>query len=58
MRILFSILINALILYAITFLLGPNPEKGIEAGVILGCIDCSYHSLDAWKTYLLGGIVL
>lgn len=58
MKILISILINALILYAITYLLGPNAERSIQAGIILGCNDCSYSSLDAMKTYLIGGIIL
>lgn len=35
MKLLFSIVINALILYAITYLLGANPDKSIEAGIIL-----------------------
>gem|GEM_PF-1500098 len=58
MKLLFSIIINGLILYAITYLLGPNPEKSIEAGIILGCNDCSYTSLEALKTYIIGGIIL
>ncbi len=58
MKILFSILINALILYAITYLLGPNSDQSLQAGIILGCDDCSYQSFDALKTYLIGGILL
>lgn len=58
MKILFSILINALILYAITFLLGGDESRNIEPGVILGCIDCSFHSLEAFKTYFVWGIIL
>ena len=58
MRILFSIIINALILYAITYLLGPNELRQIEAWVLLWCGDCSYSSLEAWKTYLIGWIIL
>jgi len=58
MKILISILINGLILYAVTYLLGPNADKSIEAGIILGCNDCDYSSIDAMKTYLIGGIIL
>ncbi|MCD5380707.1 phage holin family protein [Candidatus Gracilibacteria bacterium] len=59
MRILFSIIINAGILYAITYLLAANPAQGISDGVILGCSpECSYMSIDAWKTYLIGGIII
>jgi len=49
MRILFSIIINALILWLITYLLAANPEKGIEAGIAV-----------AWgmKTYLLWWVIL
>lgn len=57
MKILISIIINAFILYAITYLLWPNSEKAIEAGIILWC-DCSYTSLNALKTYAIGGIIL
>lgn len=58
MKILISIIINAAILYAITYLLGPNEGQSLQAGIVLGCDDCSYHSLDALKTYLIGGIIL
>ncbi len=58
MKILFSILYNAGILFAMTYLLGPSIDGSIEAGIVLGCWDCSYNSLDAWKTYLTGGIIL
>ncbi len=58
MKILISILINALILYAITYLLWPNADRSIEAGIILGCDDCSYTSFDALKTYFIGWIIL
>ncbi len=57
MKILFSILINAAILYAITYLLGPNAGESLEAGIILGC-DCDYTSLWALKTYIVWGIIL
>ncbi len=58
MKILISIIINAAILYTITYLLGENADKSIEAGVILWCNDCGYNSLDAIKTYIIGGIIL
>lgn len=58
MKILISIIINACILYAITYLLWANPEKAIVAGITLGCNDCWYLSIDAIKTYFIGGIIL
>lgn len=58
MKILISIIINGLILYAITYLLGQNPEKSIQAGILLWCGDCSYTSIEALKTYIIGGIIL
>ena len=58
MKILISIIINAAILYAITYLLWANPNKGIQAGIILACNDCSYTSFEALKTYLIGWIIL
>ena len=58
MKILISIIINALILYIITYLLGPNPIKWIEAGITLACDNCSYTSIEALKTYFIGWIVL
>ena len=58
MRILFSIIINAGILYAITYLLAANPSQWIADWVILGCGDCWYSSIEAWKTYLIGWIII
>jgi hypothetical protein len=58
MKILISILINAGILYAMTYFLAENNGLSLEAGIVLGCDDCSYTSLDALKTYFIGGIVL
>jgi len=58
MRILFSIILNALILFAITYFLSENPTLWIESGVTLWCWDCSYYSIDAWKIYLLWWIIL
>ena len=58
MKILFSIVINAFILYAITYLLWANSDGSIQAGIILGCDDCSYSSIEALKTYFIGGIIL
>lgn len=58
MKILISILINAGILFAITYLLWENADKGITAGIVLGCDNCEYASFEAMKTYLIGGIIL
>lgn len=58
MKILISIIINALILYAITYLLWANSELSIEAWIVLGCDDCSYTSIEALKTYIIGGTIL
>lgn len=58
MKLLISIILNGLILFIITFLLWENADKSIQAGVILGCGDCSYTSFDALKTYIIGGIIL
>lgn len=58
MKIFLSIILNALILYAITYLLGENAQYSIQAGIILWCEDCSYSSLDAMKTYIIGGVIL
>lgn len=58
MKILISIILNASILYVITYLLGPNADQSIQAGIILWCNDCSYHSIDALKTYIIWGIIL
>ena len=58
MKILISIIINGSILYAITYLLWPNADRSLEAGIILWCNDCGYTSFDALKTYAIGGIIL
>jgi len=58
MKILISIIINAGILYAVTYLLWANADKAIEAWIVLWCDDCSYTSLQAFKTYLIWGIIL
>jgi putative membrane protein len=57
MRIIFSIFMNALILLLVAYLLGANPSLWLTAWVHLAC-SCSYFSLEAWKTYLIGGILL
>jgi len=49
MRILFSILINAWILFLMTYLLAANPDKGIDAWIIVSWW---------WKTYLIWGLIL
>ncbi len=49
MKILFSILINALILYSMTYLLAANPSRWIEAGIVV----------EWWlQIFLLWGIIL
>lgn len=58
MKILFSIIINALILYIITFLLSWDESRNIGNWVILWCGECSYNSLDAWKTYIIWWIII
>jgi len=58
MKILFSIIINGFILFAITYLLWENADKAIQAGVVLGCDDCQYASLQALKTYIIWWIIL
>lgn len=58
MKLLLSLILNGFILFIITYLLWENAEKSIQAGVILGCGDCSYTSIDALKTYIIGGIIL
>lgn len=60
MKLLFSIILNGIILFVITYLLGPNPEKSIQAWIILGCSinDCTYTSFEALKTYIIGWVIL
>ena len=58
MRILFSIIINAAILFAMTYFLSANPEKWISDWIILWCNNCSYTSMKAIQTYLIGWIIL
>ncbi len=58
MKILFSIIINGAILYAMTYLLWENADKAIEAGIILWCDDCEYTSLEALKTYIIWWVIL
>jgi putative membrane protein len=58
MKVFLAILINAAILYAITYLLWENATMSIQAGIVLGCNDCAYTSLEALKTYFTGGIIL
>lgn len=58
MKILFSIIINSLILFIIAYFLQANPIKWLESWIILWCEDCSYSSMIAWKTYLLWWILL
>ncbi len=58
MKILISIIINGFTLFAITYLLWENKLMEVWAWVILWCLDCSYTSLEAIKTYLIGWIIL
>ena len=58
MRILFSIIINAWILFAMTYLLSANNDKWITDWITLACQWCSFTSIEAIKTYILGGILL
>ena len=56
--LLFLIFFNACILWLMTFLLWANESAGITNGIVLACVDCSYSSIEAWKTYLIWGIIL
>ena len=58
MRILFSIIINALILFAMTYLLSANPDKWVADWIILWCEWSCFNTIQAWKTYIIGGIIL
>jgi len=58
MKILISIILNGLILYAMTYFLAENADKWIEAWIILGCGDCDYNSLSAMKSYFIGWVIL
>lgn len=59
MKILFSIILNALILYIIVILLWENSKEWIENWVTLcGLNDCSPNSIEAWKTFLVWWIIL
>jgi len=41
-----------------TYFLAENASRGIEAWIILGCGDCAYTSIDAFKSYIIWGIIL
>lgn len=58
MRILFSIIINAFILFLIAFLLSWDESKTIPVWVIVNCAWCSISSIDAWKAYIAWWIIL
>ena len=58
MRILFSIILNAFILFVIAYFLSGNIDKNIKDWVVLWCINCSFYSWEAIKTYLVGWIIL
>jgi len=58
-KILFSILLNSCILFIIAFLLAWNEDFWVKDGVLLSCAwKCNYFSLEAWKTYIIGGVIL
>jgi len=58
MKILFSIIINALILFVIAYFLAENKKLGIENWIELWCWDCALNSLWAWKIYITWWIIL
>jgi len=58
MKIVFSIIINAIILFLINYLLAWNEKLGLENAVVLWCWDCAINSILAWKIYAIGGIIL
>ncbi len=58
MKILLSIILNACILFLIVIILAPNPQLGVWAWVQLWCGNCGYFSLEAWKIFVIGGIIL
>ena len=49
MKILFSIILNAAILFIMAYLLWENIDKSLPAGIIV---------TGGWKTYVLGWIIL
>lgn len=59
MKILFSIILNALILYIIVILLWENTSEWLKSWVTLGCWEwCLPNSVEAWKTFLIWWIIL
>lgn len=59
MKILFSIILNAIILYIIVVLLWENTKELLETWITLWCWDsCTANSLVAWKTFLIGWVIL
>lgn len=57
-KIFFSIILNASILCFIAFLLWANPILWVASWVTLACGSCSYFSLEAWKIFLVGWLIL
>ena len=55
MKILLSIIINSTILFVMAYLLQENSS---ETWIIIAWWEYEYNSILAWKTYLLGWIVL
>jgi len=58
MKIFFSIILNASILFIIAYLLQANPERWISSWVILWCWECSIFSQNAIISYLIWWIIL
>ncbi len=59
MKILFSIILNALILYVIVILLWENTEEWLKSWITLWCWEnCLPNSIEAWKTFLIWWIIL
>ena len=58
MKILFSIIINALILYWITYLLWANKIEWLGAWITLWCGNNCHSSVEALKTYFIWWIIL
>jgi putative membrane protein len=55
MKILFSIILNAIILFIIAYFLESFPDN---TGVLIANWEIAYDSILAWKTYILWWIIL
>lgn len=58
MKIIFSVIINAFILFTIAYFLWANEAKEIKSWVILWCSPCWLLSIWALKTYLIWWLIL